>query len=176
MNQGESAAECPSNEIVVKPGDRWERGLLTVLLITIWMIGGISFASEVLSKNLDSLLVPFFLFVVLWSTANILLIFLLAWIIFGLKVAVMSDAELTIVHKIGPVKISKSKIFAVDHVEDMRIEERTYKSRGNVALKHVISFDYYGRRQSLFSHLSKEQAELLLSGPLNKFVRNRRKC
>jgi hypothetical protein len=116
--------------------------------------------------------VPLYVFLVLWLSASAFLAFSTLWILFGAQVVSIRGGDLTIRHSIGRVTIGRRRAFAVAHIQDMRIEERRYKVRGNPAVKYAVIINYLGQRRELLTQLSAQRAESLLAGPLHRFAQH----
>jgi hypothetical protein len=166
MDSTNSGAGQDSNAIMVRPDRRFARGLMISLLLAACAGSGISIAGRLPSKGLSGLSIPFYLFLIFWLMANSLLILSLLWIIFGAQVAWIRGHDLMVEYRIGTVRLGRSKVFSLDDIRELRIDKRSFRVRGNLAVKHSITFEYLGTRQVLFEHLSGPRAAALLDGSL----------
>jgi membrane protein implicated in regulation of membrane protease activity len=156
----------------VKPTHRLVKGLLIAALLTTCVVSGLSFASRLFARVVEGAPVVLYVFVPVWLAATAILTVSLVWIIFGAQVASTRGGDLTVRHRIGPIVIGRPKVFTASDIQRIRVEERRYKIRGKAILRYAIIFDYLGRPSSLFEDLSKEQAESLLNGPLQRFAQS----
>jgi hypothetical protein len=140
---------------------------MTALMIAGLVVGGRSFIAEwVVSAPRHW--VPLYFFLMLWLSATAFLLLAMVWVLFGAQVVSIRGDNLAIKNNVAQTKIGRQKAFATDGIENLRIEERTYKIRGNATAKSVITFDYRGQRQNLVTHLSAERAESLLNDLLRR--------
>jgi len=160
-------------EIVVKQNHRLVKGFLSIVIVASWVAGGLLFISEFLHKELKDVPVTLYVFLILWLAASVILILSLAWIVFGAVVVSIQDNALTIQRKMGSIMIGRRGIYAIGQIKNMRIEDDIYKYKSKIGVKHAITFNYLGHKLRMFSHLSKQEAESLLNGRLQKFVQNK---
>jgi hypothetical protein len=157
-------------EIAVRPDHRVPKGLLRVVALVIWVVGGFGFIEDFFAKGAQSISILLWLFILMWLGVGFIIALDLMWILFGVQQVLIRSETLTVIRKIGPASTGKHKTFALAHIRGMRIEERKYKLRGKTKVNRTVTFDYLGKKHLLLSHLSAQRAESLLSGPLHKFA------
>ncbi len=83
---------------------------------------------------------------------------------FGHESIVLSNGRLAFSMNLGPIRIGPS--FDVSQIENLRVEERTFRRRGNEWLRRKICFEVNGRTRANWRHLTAEEGAFLLPGPL----------
>jgi hypothetical protein len=173
MGTSVSMAGDSGQEFLIKPENRFIRGLWTSLFLGFIVYGGTSLSSQIFGKNLKG--APFFFglsaFLALLAIAAYGGIWL-AWLACGAETVSTRGGKLTIRYKLGPIQIFRPRFFDLVYVRDMRIEERRRKAKGKTIVNHAITFDYLGKREDLSAYLSERKAESLLAGPLRRFAQN----
>jgi hypothetical protein len=164
------STDSGGQEIVVRPDHRLPKALLTLVILLAWVGGGLALIDDLFAKGVHGTSILVCSLILVWLGAGAVLALSLLWTLFGMQQVLIRSGDLTLTHRIGPASVGKPKTFSLAHIRGMRIEERKYKLRGKTTVKYTITFDYLGEKRVLFSHLSVQRADSLMSGPLYRFA------
>ena len=139
MSELSSIQDRGGQEIAVRPDHRLPKTLLASAILIVWGISGFAFVKSLIGEGAHGTLLLLCFLALTWLGVGVAIVLSLLWTLFGMQQVLIQNEDLTVTRRLGPVNWGTPETFALAQIQNMKIEERKYKSRGRATVKCVYS-------------------------------------
>jgi hypothetical protein len=131
------------------------QNFFSIPLIGVSFIGVVTILSDASDQKSPDKILPFLPFAALFIGGFLFILFLVAWQFSGEWRVSIKDNMVSVATQMFGVALGRPKLFPINELTNVRIEDYTYVSRGNTVTRCNICA---GQNLVILKHLKKQQA------------------